>query len=481
MLNKTKIIATIGPSSNSKSVLKRLISAGMDIARLNFSHGTYQEHEKVINCIRSLSKQMKKPVGILLDLQGPKIRTGNLKDGKPVILKRNRTIVITTKPIIGTNQIISTTYKKLARDVKKNDKILLDDGRIQLKVVSKTKNDVTCKIIYGGELKEHKGINLPGVKVSAPSLTAKDKKDLTFGIKAGVDYFALSFVRHVEDLKQIKSIITKHNADTPVIAKIEKPEAVYHLDKILKVADAIMVARGDLGVELNAEQVPTIQKNIIHSSILANKPVITATQMLETMCENPIPTRAEASDVANAIIDGTDAIMLSGETASGKYPVKAVQMMRRIATETEKSPFMKYNVQHKKDLHDLIPHAVAQSAVNILHELGASAIICFSVSGKTSKLISKQRPSKHIFSFTPSKKVFARLSLIWGITPMLVQPVNDAKRLMDEGLKQLTLKKLIKKNDLVIIVTGLALKMGSTNLIKIHRVSQDDYLVPEQK
>ena len=472
--NKTKVVATIGPASNTRSILKKLILSGVDVARLNLSHGTHKEHGEVINTIRSLSRETKRPVGILLDLQGPKIRTGKLKDGKPVLLKRNGTIRITTKKISGTDELISTTYDRLVNDVKKGDKMLLDDGLIELRVLSKDKDSVLCKIINGGLLKEHKGINLPGVNVSAPSLTEKDKKDLKFGIKAGVDYFALSFVRTAGDLKAIKSIIAKHGVHIPVIAKIEKPEAVDNLDSILKIADGIMVARGDLGVEIRPEQVPAIQKNIISKAILANKPVITATQMLETMTENPIPTRAEASDVANAIYDGTDAVMLSGETASGKYPVKAVQMMVSIASEAEKSPFMNYNIYYEKDPKDLVTHAIAQSAVNILYEVDAKAIITFSVSGKTSKLISKQRPPQHVYAFSPSVEVYNRLSLVWGIIPLLIPPINDTRKIIEAGEKIIVENKFAKKNDLVIIVTGLALKAGSTNLIKIHRIGQED-------
>jgi len=474
MSNKTKIIATIGPSSNSKPVLKKLISSGMNVARLNFSHGTYKDHEKVINSIRALSKEMGKPVGILLDLQGPKIRTDTLKNGKPVLLKKNKTIQITSKKVSGDADIVSTTYKNLPKDVKKGDKILIDDGLIELKVLSKTKNTVTCKIIRGGRLKEHKGINLPGVKVSAPSLTEKDRKDLLFGIKKGVDFFALSFVRDANDLKRIKSILKKHKSDIPVIAKIEKPEAVDNLDEILKFADCIMVARGDLGVELRPEMVPKIQKQIIQKTIYSNKPVITATQMLETMTNNPIPTRAEASDVANAIYDGTDAIMLSGETAIGRYPEKTVRMMAKIASETESSPFMKYNIQYRKDPRDLVTHAVAQACVNILHEVNAKAIVTFSITGKTSKLISKQRPSNPVYAFSPLRKIYNRLSLVWGVTPLLIPPINDTKRIIEAGEKIIVSNKFAKNNDLMIIVTGLALKTGSTNLIKIHTIGKED-------
>ena len=475
MANKTKIVATIGPSSSSKAVLRKMISAGMNVARLNFSHGEYTEHEKVIQHLRALSGQTGKPVGILLDLQGPKIRTGKLEQGKPVQLKRNATVQITTRDVDGgPGGLISTTYKRLPKDVGEGDTVLIDDGMIELRVISVAKDTVTCKVIQGGVLKEHKGINLPGIPVSVPSLTEKDKKDLDFGIRAGVDYFALSFVRKAHDINHIKAVLEEHGSEIPVIAKIEKPEAVSNLDKILEVADGVMIARGDLGVEMKPEEVPTIQKRIIRKAIAANKPVITATQMLETMIEHPVPTRAEASDVANAIIDGTDAIMLSGETAVGRYPVKAVKMMSRIAAVAEGSPFMHYSLPFKRDPKDLVAHAVSQSAVDILQKLNAKAIIAFSISGKTSKLISKQRPAKPVFSFSPSTMVYNRLSLIWGITPFLISPISDAKKIIQAGEDILLERRFLRKEDLIIIVTGLALKKGSTNMIKIHRVGHDD-------
>lgn len=474
MENKTKIVATIGPASNNKTILKKLISAGLSVARLNFSHGTYEQHGEVIKTIRSLSEEMKKPVGILLDLQGPKIRTGKLVDHQPVLLKNKTTFKITSDDIPGTNQIVSTTYQNLPRDVKKGDKILIDDGLIELCVTAKSKNTVTSKVVVGGILKENKGINLPGVKISAPSLTKKDIEDLKFGIKSKVDYFALSFVRTHKDLEFIKSIIKKQKANIPVIAKIEKPEAVDDIDNIIKAADAIMVARGDLGVEMMPELVPTIQKTIIRKAVYANKPVITATQMLETMCTNAIPTRAEASDVANAIFDGTDAVMLSGETASGKYPIEAVKMMSRIISQSETSPFMNYNIQHEKDENNLVVHAVAQSAVNIHQEVSAKAIIAFSVSGKTSKLISKQRPSSPVYAFSPSRTIFNQLSLIWGVTPLLIDPIDNSMGLIHEAERILLSKRYIKKNNLIIIVTGLALTKGSTNLIKLHTIGRND-------
>ena len=474
MTIRTKIVATIGPASNSPEMLQKLVAAGMNVARLNFSHGNYETHSDAIRNIRSISRTLNRPVGILLDLQGPKIRVGKLENGEPVRLKRSAPFAITSTPMAGTAQMVSTTYQHLPSDVQPGDTILLDDGLIRLQVESKTSDTVNCKVINGGMLKENKGINLPGVKVSAPSLTEKDIRDVNFGIKNGVDYFALSFVRTAEDLMAIKSVMKKQGAAIPVIAKIEKPEAVENLEAILDVADGIMVARGDLGVEMQPELVPIIQKKIIYATVRKNKPVITATQMLETMCVNPIPTRAEASDVANAIFDGTDAVMLSGETASGKYPVKAVQMMAKIAEQSEGSPFLKVNLHYDIDPEHPVTHAVAQSAVNILQEVHARCIIAFSISGSTSKQISKQRPSKPVYAFTSRMDTYHRLTLLWGITPMFIGDIENAARLVKSSESLLIGKNLVQKGDLVVLVIGMGLKAGSTNIIKLHRVGYED-------
>lgn len=474
MINKTKIVATLGPASRTRAVIQKMIAAGMNVARLNFSHGNYETHAESIKLIRSLSRTMNRQVGILLDLQGPKIRTGKLKDSMPVYLETGKIIKLTTRDIIGTTDSISATYKNLTRDVKKGNTILLDDGLIELVVMHKRKDVVTCRIANGGWLKENKGINLPGVSVSAPSLTEKDIRDLNFGIKMGVDYFALSFVRDADDVIQIKKHMRKQGQDIPVIAKIEKPEAVDNLNAILQVSDGIMVARGDLGVEMKPEKVPNIQKTIINAAIVANKPVITATQMLETMSVNPIPTRAEASDVANAIYDGTDAVMLSGETATGKYPVQAVSMMARIAARTEHSSFMRYDLKHTCIPKDPVAHAVSSSAVKILHELKAQGILAFSVSGSTARLISKNRPCEPVYAFSPSISVCNQLTLVWGVTPLYLPTIKDAKQLIEASERILIHKGLTKPNDLIVIVIGLGFKKGSTNVIKIHRVGQDD-------
>ena len=474
MTIRTKIVATIGPASNSREMLEKLVAAGMNVARLNFSHGNYETHSEAIRNIRSIARMLNRPVAILLDLQGPKIRVGKLKDGAPVRLKRNADFAISTQSMPGTDQMVSTTYANLPADVQPGDNILLDDGLIRLKVESKDRETVFCKVVNGGILKENKGINLPGVKVSAPSLTAKDIRDVNFGIQNGVDYFALSFVRTAEDLEAIDATMKRQGVAIPVIAKIEKPEAVDNLEAILGAAGGIMVARGDLGVEMQPELVPIIQKKIISAAIRSNKPVITATQMLETMSVNPIPTRAEASDVANAIFDGTDAVMLSGETASGKYPVKAIQMMAKIAEQAEASPFLKVNLHYETDQADPVTHAVAQSAVNILHEVNARCIIAFSVSGSTSKQISKQRPSKPVYAFTSRMSTYNRLSLLWGITPMFIADIENAARLVEASESLLIGKGCARKGDLVVLVIGMGLKSGSTNIIKLHRVGHQD-------
>jgi len=471
---KTKIVATIGPASRDRATLEKLVADGMTVARLNFSHGSYEDHVEVIRTLRSISRTMNVPIAVLADLQGPKIRIGKLEKGKPVYLKRGAPFTITTQRVAGNSERAGTTYTHLPKDVVVNDKILLDDGLIRLKVVAVGKEQVECVVVSGGLLKENKGINLPGVSVSAPSLTEKDKRDVSFGIRNKVDYFALSFVRRAEDLLDIKALLKRRGSDIPVVAKIEKPEAVENLAGILAQADAVMVARGDLGVEMEPELVPTIQKDIIVRCREKNKPVITATQMLETMSVNPIPTRAEASDVANAIFDGTDAVMLSGETASGKYPHRAVKMMAKIARNSEDSPFMTYNIPYSSDRTDPITHAVAQSAVNILHEIDATCIVSFSLSGGTAKQISKQRPLKPVYAFTSQKETYNRLSLLWGITPMYIPKINNVQRLINSSEHLLMGKGYVQKGDLIVLVIGMGLRQGSTNVIKIHRVGEID-------
>ncbi|NOY77782.1 MAG: pyruvate kinase [Calditrichaeota bacterium] len=473
-MKRAKIIATLGPASNSPEIIQKLIQTGVDVVRLNFSHGTHDEHARMIQIVRNLSKKLNRPIGILQDLQGPKIRVGPIKDGH-ILLKDGQKITITTEPLTGTTEMISTTYKHLPKDVSPGDRILLDDGLLELRVTKTADTKVICEVIHGGPLGSHKGINLPGVKLSTPSLTEKDKIDLKFGIEQKVDFVALSFVRTPLDVAELKKLIEDEGTDIPVIAKLEKPEAIENLDDILSVADAAMVARGDLGVEMNPEKVPIIQKDIIRKCIEKSIPVITATQMLESMRFQPRPTRAEASDVANAIFDGTDAVMLSAETAAGEYPVESVQMMRKIIEEAE---------QHsREDAHPVLPsgrHAqktfpdsISEAACEAALELNARAIVAFTQSGFTARLISKYRPSTQIVAFTLSEKVRHRLLLNWGTTTRKIDMINSLDEMIQRVEKALLSDGLVTQGDSIVIVSGAPLGVkGTTNMMTLHRIGR---------
>ncbi len=480
-IRNAKIVCTIGPASSSPKVIERLIKAGMDVARLNFSHGTHDEHKKVIKSIRDTSRRLKKAVAILQDLQGPKIRTGLLKDGK-TILKSGDKFVLTGRNILGTSEIVSTTYPAMYRDVKKGDNILLDDGLMSLKVNNVKGTDITCEVINGGVLTDHKGINLPGIKVGLSSITKKDIEDLYFGIKQCVDYVAISFVRTDKDVKSVKDIIRKKLAPVstkqggvfiPVIAKLEKPEAIDNLEKIVDEADGVMVARGDLGVEMSPEAVPVIQKNIINMANKKEKPVITATQMLESMINNPRPTRAEASDVANAIFDGTDAVMLSGETASGKYPVESVEIMARIISAAESGSLYRHVSDRRMDRISTYPDAVSSAAVHASHQIEAKLIVVFTQSGSTALFVSKQRPSMPIIAYTPIENIMRRLNLYWGVIPKTMGLIEDTDDLIREMDRSLVSDKLVRKGDSVVILMGMPISQkGVTNMMKLHRVGE---------
>ncbi|MBS1128737.1 MAG: pyk, partial [Nitrospirae bacterium] len=393
MPKRTKIIATIGPASSSPAVIAKLIHAGMDAARLNFSHGERKDHITRIRLIRQASISAGKPIAIIQDLQGPKLRVGNMQnDG--VALKRGAIVTLTAKKVVGTSSLISITYSRLAKDLRPGDTVLFDDGRLELRVLRRSGSGLQCKVIRGGTLKSHKGVNLPGANLTLPSLSPKDRQDILFGIGRGVDYIALSFVRSASDIEATRSFIRKAGADIPIIAKIEKPEAIRNLDEIIQAADGIMVARGDLGVEMSPEQVPLLQKLIIRACNDAEKPVITATQMLESMIENPQPTRAEASDVANAILDGTDCVMLSGETAVGKHPVQAISVMARIAVQAETSLDPIPPDKHIGGLDESVAHAACRAAA----EQHVRAIVTFTQSGSTALLVSKHRPAADIIA-----------------------------------------------------------------------------------
>ena len=465
---RTKIVATLGPASDSQEMIERLMSAGVDLFRLNFSHGSMDAKADLINLIRATALKNGKEVGILADLQGPKIRTGKMA-GEGMLLTKGQEVVITTAEILGADGMIPTIYTELPRDVTPGARILLDDGLLELKVLAIQGEEVRCTVINGGLLKNNKGINLPGVKVSAPSLTEKDLADLDFCLWMNVDYIALSFVRTPEDVEQIKRIIYSAGKDIPVVAKIEKPEALRNFNKILKVTDAVMVARGDLGVEIQAEKVPLIQKKIIQACNQAGKPVITATQMLESMITNPRPTRAETSDVANAIIDGTDAVMLSGETASGAHPVAAVETMARIALDVETAGY-----GSRQDAPAVVTPSIAQAvgeaACRAATSLKAKAIAVFTQSGSTAALISRFRPAIPIVAFTNDIVIQRKLSLYWGVRTRAIQILETMEQQVTLA-EQALLAAGLRRGDIVIIIMGTPIEArGSTNLIKVHKL-----------
>ncbi len=468
MPKRTKIIATIGPASSSAAVIAKLIRAGMDVARLNFSHGERKDHKKRIRLIRQEAARAGKQIAIIQDLQGPKIRVG-VVEHDAVTLRRGDTVTVTTRTITGTTDLIPVTYSRLAKDLRTGETILLDDGRLELTVIKKEANSLRCKVIRGGVLKSHKGINLPGSHLSLPSLTHKDKEDLLFGIEQEVDYVALSFVRSADDIEHARRFIRTTGADIPIIAKIEKPEALQNLDGIVGAADGVMVARGDLGVEMPPEQVPLLQKKIITACNKAEKPVITATQMLESMIVSPQPTRAEASDVANAILDGTDCVMLSEETAAGKYPVQAVEVMARIAVqaETSLSP-----VPPDRDISG-VGESVAHAACRAAEEQRARAVVTFTQSGTTALLVSKHRPTVPVIAATPFETIARRISLYWGVMPVILKTRHTTDAMIASVERAMLRRKLVKRTDLIVITAGVPIgEAGSTNMMKIHRVGE---------
>lgn len=476
-MRRTKIVCTIGPATSSEAQLEQLMLAGMNVARLNFSHGTHQEHEQVIERVRGISARLGYAVAILQDLQGPKIRVGILQDGKPVTLINNTQVTITTRDVTGNAQVISTTYEALPQDVKVGDRILLDDGLLELSVLSAIGTDVQCLVVHGGVLGEHKGINLPGVAVSAPALTEKDRNDLQFGIKHGVDYVALSFVRRPQDVREAKYLIQQYITEAygeeekrniPLIAKIEKPEAVEHLDEILDVTDGVMVARGDLGVEMAQEKVPLIQKRIIARCNDLGLPVITATQMLESMVTNPRPTRAEVNDVSNSVLDGTDAVMLSAETSVGAFPIEAVQMMVRIALATEANYHTTKPPIHK---HRSLAQAVSHAARALAEDTNIQDIVVFTRTGNTAHLISKDRPRVPILAYTPSKHVYDQLALWWGVWPFQISMQGTTEDLILHVEQRLQNDRLVQHGEYVVIMGGLPIASHArTNFVKLHRI-----------
>jgi len=478
MHRRTKIVATVGPACDNEEKLDALMEAGVDVFRLNFSHGEQAAKSDVIRTIRELSRRRERAVAILGDLQGPKIRTGKMQGGSMELIAGSE-VTITTRELLGSGDTIPTIYQGLPSDVVPGDRILLDDGLMELRVLGVTGPDVRCSVVSGGLLKDRKGINLPGAKVSAPALTEKDREDLLFCMSEELDFVALSFVRQASDVLELKEILKSHKSELRVIAKIEKPEAVDNFDSILEVSDGIMVARGDLGVEISPEKVPLIQKRIIRSCNKAGKPVITATQMLESMVLNPRPTRAEVSDVANAILDGTDAIMLSAETASGKYPIEAVTMMVQVARDVEGDPQLKNQVFHP--IHELdgfpcLAEVIGQAACRVAEGVGAAAILAFTQTGSTAALVSKYRPALPIYAVTPSRAVRRRLTLYAGVQSLRVQIEGDTEAQIRSVEKTVLATGRLKKGDVVVITMGSPLSTsGTTNLMKVHRLESEDF------
>jgi pyruvate kinase len=463
----SKIVCTIGPASRSPRIIDRLLRAGMDVARLNFSHGSHANQAESIAMLRAAAAHIHKPIAILADLQGPKIRTGPLAGSVPVILRTGQKFVITTARVLGDSTRVSTVFKPLPREVHRGNRILLSDGLIELRVEQVRGREVICEVVNGGALGEHKGINLPGVKLRVPALTPKDREDLLFALKHGANYIAVSFVRRPEDVVLAQSLVRRAGKDTPVIAKLEKPEAIENLDAILRVADGVMVARGDLGVEMNPERVPVVQKTIIKRAREFRRPVITATQMLESMTENPRPTRAEASDVANAIFDGSDAVMLSAETASGKYPVEAVSMMARIIEEAESSitEFPRPAPQERLKVAETVAELVCHAS----RELHMKLIAVFTHSGFTARLISRYRPLVPIIAFSPEEETRRRMALIWGVHPQPISDVRKVDGLASVAEKRLLEERLVRKSDVIGIVAGTPMGIrGTTNFMKFH-------------
>jgi len=472
---RAKIICTIGPACHSEAAIRDLLRLGMDVARLNFSHGTHEDHARNIERLRRAAEKENRSICILQDLQGPKIRTGRLEGHQPIMLESGSIVVITPRDIAGIPTRISTTFPDLAREVTIGARILLRDGLIELRVRTVRGKDVVCEVLNGGMLGEHQGINLPGTALSIPAMTEKDRKDLEFGIKQGVDAVALSFVRSAADVNMVREIVAGHGSDIPLIAKLEKPQAIDHLEEILEAVDGIMVARGDLGVEMAPEKVPVIQKHVIRRCAVWRKPVITATQMLESMIENPRPTRAEASDVANAIFDGTDSVMLSAETASGRYPREAVAMMARIVVEAESNMGEFMQPRRRRDRHGLsVAETICESIAHAAEDLPMGAIAVFTETGNTARMISKFRPQAPIYAFTHIPAVVQRANLFWGVHPIRCRHAPSTDEMVQVAEKELLARRVLKAGAVLGVVAGTQQASGSTNFMRLHTVTAEE-------
>lgn len=467
-MRRVKIVGTIGPASESSAILGKLIAAGLDVARLNFSHGSHEQHARTIAAIRSAAASAGRPIAILQDLQGPRIRIGNLAE--PVSVESGQTLTLTTDAQAG-GGAIPVTYESLPADVKPGDRILIDDGLIELAVEEAGTQAIRCRVVTGETIRPHKGMNLPGVAVSAPAFGEKDRADLSFGLSHGVDYVGLSFVRGPEDVMAARAWMKKYDAEAAIIAKIERPEAVERLDAIVAVADGVMIARGDLAVETSPEAVPLIQKRIIRLCNERRVIVITATQMLESMTASPRPTRAEASDVANAVLDGTDAVMLSGETASGRYPVEAVETMARIVAAAEQGQ-EQAPIPAQAPSPTPFPAAVCAAGARAARETGAKVVVAFTESGTTARLLSKERPPVPIVAYTPHDAVRRLMALYWGVLPRAMRTIPNTDELIRELERSLREEKLAGSGDRIVILLGApAGTRGRTNLMKLHTIT----------
>ncbi|PNR94143.1 pyruvate kinase [Petrotoga sp. 9PWA.NaAc.5.4] len=470
---KTRIVCTIGPSTDSEEMLKKLISNGMNVARLNTSHDSIQEHERRVMLLKKVRKEMNVPLAILLDLEGPKIRTGNFETDQ-VLLEEGKQFILTTEDIIGNAERVSINYKELPKEVKSGVIILLDDGKIKLEVLKVDGKEITTKILVGGYITHHRGINVPGVDISLPPLTQKDKDYLVKAMEWDIDYIAQSFVRKPEDIIKTKRVLTEMGIpDLPIIAKIETLQAIDNLEAIIEEADGVMVARGDLGVEAPVEQIPLLQKRIIEIANTMAKPVITATQMLETMINNPFPTRAEATDIANAILDGTDAVMLSGETSIGKYPAEAVKVMSKVALETEKY-LDDYSYKFEYSTYgggDPSTNAISLSAIKVAEQLGINVIVATTYSGYTARAISRFRRNIKIIAASPRQVIYNRLALVWGVTPVIMQKFTDTDTMLENVTNIVKSLNFGVSGENIVITAGIPYGFSSkTNLLKIHEI-----------
>lgn len=471
-MRRTKIVCTIGPASQDEEILRELMKAGMNVARFNFSHGNHEDHGIKLERVRRISRELELPVAVLLDTRGPEIRLRDFEGGK-VMLEKGQRFVLTTEEMMGTAERAAITYKNLVKDVKPGDSILIDDGLIGLKVDELTDTDIICTVQNGGPVSNHKGINVPGVTLSMPYIDEKDREDIVFGCERGFDFIAASFVRCREDILEIREILKEHNSKMQIIAKIENLQGIENMEEILEVSDGIMVARGDMGVEVPFEDVPILQKRMIKMAVHAGKHVITATQMLDSMIKNPRPTRAEATDVANAIYDGTTAIMLSGETASGAYPIEAVRTMARIARRAERD--IDYIGKLQKETGALFlqdtTSSICHATCSIAAELNVAAIITVTMSGFTSAMIARYKPDSMIIGCTTSRMVWRQMNLQWGVRPLLIAEENTAEELFSEAIYAAKKAGYVKKGDRVVITAGMPLGVsGNTNMLRVEEV-----------